>query len=419
MVQLFLTAYVGLWRRNWLEKQFQIGRFSREFRDERLAIGAPRKDEDRLIWVHVDGEESALGLSEFLVRLEELGLGRILLTSTEDLPDHFVSKRLSRNVIYRRSPLGLRTVVTQFLNNWSPNAIVWASPGLHFRALHESSKLNIPLIWVDLRLTHATRRRWLLAVNYYRSMIRKFDLILCQDRITRKLLRSLGVGRQKIHVTGSFVGGAFIPEDNRDERTQWTNALKDRQIWLAAQVPPGELNTVYDSFAKARRSAHRLILVLQTSSSRPDGLRGDQFYIADRPSATEYEREWDVIIVGKKDLGMWYRIAPVTYLGGNLSEDNSHNPFPPAQLGSALITGPNWSRYRDLYHRLDQREALEVVAGAQSLAKSVVQTLAPDRAASLAHAAWDVSTEGAQVADRAVAYVADLVGAERTQDEAA
>ncbi|MEM9716905.1 MAG: 3-deoxy-D-manno-octulosonic acid transferase, partial [Pseudomonadota bacterium] len=97
----------------------------------------------------------------------------------------------------------------------------------------------------------------------------------------------------------------------------------------------------------------------------------------------------------------------------------SQNPFAPAALGSALLTGPTWSRYRDLYDRLNHRTALEIVAGSQSLARAVVQTLPPDRAAMLAHAAWDVSTEGAKVADDAVRATSALFDKQLDLDEAA
>lgn len=416
---LFVTAYLGFWRHNWLEKQFVSGRFDRAFRDQRLSLDAPKRPKDRLIWVHVEGEEAALGISEFLLRLEGAELGQVLLTSTEDLPEHFLEKRIPKSVFYTRVPLGTRQVVRRFLEQWSPDLVIWASGRLHFRVLHEIGRAKITSIWADLRVSYSRRRSWLLVLNYYQSLIRQFDLILCQDRLSRKLLRSLGTGRQKIQVTGSLVGGAAIPEDQADRRKIWTDALKDRQIWFASHVPPGELNTVYDAFARARRKAHRLLLVLQTSSARPDGLRGDQFYIADNPDPKNYEREWDVLIVPREDRGMWYRIAPVTYLGGNLSDEDSHNPFPAAQLGSALLTGPRWTRYRDLYDRLDQRHALDVVAGAQSLARAVVVTLSPDRAAMLAHAAWDVSTEGAQAADKAVGYVVGLLEKQEARDAAA
>ncbi|MEO1562012.1 MAG: glycosyltransferase N-terminal domain-containing protein [Pseudomonadota bacterium] len=415
---LLLTAYVSLLHRNWLEKQFQNGRLLRAHKHERLALPTVSRPASKLIWVHVDGEEGALGLSEFLWRLSEKGLGAILLTSQEDLPDHFISKRIPPSIIYQRVPLGVQSITKRFLDHWSPDLLIWASTALSVRLLHDARRKGVPSIWVDIRLSYARRRKWFLMVNYYRSLIRSFDLILCQDRVTRRLLRSFGVGRQRIHVLGSFVGGGAVPDDSKARRLRWTEVLRDRQIWLAAQVTPGELNTVYDAFDRARRQSHRLLLVLQSSSERPDGLRGDQFFIAHKPSPNDYQREMDVLIVPKKDLGMWYRLAPVCYLGGNLSEGESHNPFAPAALGSAVITGPRWTRYRDLYTRLELRDAIEVVAGAQGLARTVAQTISPDRAAELAHRAWDVSTEGAQVADKAVAYVSEILIPEQ-RDEAA
>ncbi|MEO0344018.1 MAG: glycosyltransferase N-terminal domain-containing protein [Pseudomonadota bacterium] len=405
--------------RNWLENKFQNGSFDRLYRAERLVTEEIFRPKGRLIWVHVDTEDAAIGMSAFLFRITEAGFGEVLLTSEDDLLTHVREKRLPDTVIYRHAPIGTRLVVERFLSKWRPDMAIWAAPKLHFRMIHEVSKRHIPLVWLDLKLSLLDRRRWRLTPRFTRAMFKKFDLILCQDRLTQKLLRLLRIGRDKAKAIGAFHSGGGVPEDYPIERKDWQKVLKDRQIWLAAHIPPGELNTVYDAFAKAKRQAHRLLLVLHTTSARPDGLRGGQFFIADRPDASDYQREMDVVVIKERELGMWYRLAPVTYLGGNLSDAESRNPFAAASLGSALLTGPRWSRYRDLYARLDEREGLEVVAGAQSLARSVVSTLAPDRAALLAHAAWDVCTEGAQVADEAVTSIGAILGERVDQDEAA
>lgn len=418
-LRLFSTSYLGVTQRNWLEKQFQNGVLDRRYEGQRLATKCGPRPEGPLIWIHVHGSEGALGISSFAFEMSRAHRARILLTSDLDLSEQLIRKRLPEGVIYQRAPLNLRSVMRRFLDHWRPAILIWVSDKASFRVLHETMGAGIPTCWVNLRISAQKRRRMLWARRYHRTILRRFDLILCQDKTTMKMVRSFGVRKGAVHVVGSFVSGTTIPDDARSTRARWSTLLKDRQIWLAAHVPPGELNLVYDTFLKARRQSHRLLMVLQSTSSRPDGLRGSQLYISDKAKPSNYEREFDVMIVRKKDLGMWYRLAPVTYLGGNLSEDDSPNPFEPASLGSAILTGPSWTRYRDLYERLDQREALEVVAGAQSLTRSLVQTLAPDRAALLAHAAWDVSTEGAAVADRATALVMDLLPNDTRHDEAA
>ncbi|MEM9715610.1 MAG: glycosyltransferase N-terminal domain-containing protein, partial [Pseudomonadota bacterium] len=306
-LHLLGSAYFGMTYRNWLERQFQSGRFDRAFRDERLAVTPLARPKGQLLWVHIDSQETALNLSEFLSRLSDMGLGQILLTSEEDLSKHVCEKRLPAGIIYQHAPIGTRSVIRRFLDHWRPDMVLWASPKLTFRVLHEFRKNQKSMVWLDIRLTLRDRRFWRLKQNYVRSLYGRFDLFLCQDRMTQKLLRSMGVEGKKTKVIGSFTGGGTAPGDDKFRRAEWSSCLKDRQIWLAAHVPPGELNTVYDAFTKAKRQAHRLLMVLHTNSARPDGLRGDQLFISNNPDPKEYDRAWDVIIIPQSQIGMWYR----------------------------------------------------------------------------------------------------------------
>ena len=98
-------------------------------------------------------------------------------------------------------------------------------------------------------------------------------------------------------------------------------------------------------------------------------------------------------------MGLWYRIASVSFVGGSLVEVGGHNPFEPALLGSAILFGPHVRNFVDGYRRLSDAGAAVLVRSEAELAEALVATIAPDRAAAMAAAAWAACSEGAEVTD--------------------
>ncbi len=106
------------------------------------------------------------------------------------------------------------------------------------------------------------------------------------------------------------------------------------------------------------------------------------------------------------EMGLWYRIASVSFVGGSLAEVGGHNPFEPALLGSAILHGPHVRNFADGYARLGQADAAVLVRDADGLAAALTYAISPERAARMAAAAWDAMSDGAEVTDR----VLDVLG---------
>ena len=94
------------------------------------------------------------------------------------------------------------------------------------------------------------------------------------------------------------------------------------------------------------------------------------------------------------ELGLFYRLAPVAFVGGSLVERGGQNPIEPARLGAAVLAGPNVANFAALYGDLADAGALATVTDADSLAAAVGALLDDPAAAEAA------ARNAAAVADR-------------------
>ena len=127
----------------------------------------------------------------------------------------------------------------------------------------------------------------------------------------------------------------------------------------------------------------------------------------ERDVEPEPDGETEVFLAdGGGEYGLWYRLAPVTFLGGTLlGEGCSRDPLEAAALGSALITGPKAGAHGAAHQRLARARAVRSILTPADLADAAGDLLAPDRAARLAQAAWAASSDGAEATDQVLAAI--------------
>ena len=100
------------------------------------------------------------------------------------------------------------------------------------------------------------------------------------------------------------------------------------------------------------------------------------------------------------ELGLFYRLAGIAFVGGSLVAKGGHNPFEAARLGCAVLHGPDMSNCAAMAAALAAAGAAETVSGAAALAQSVSALLADQRLrAERAAAAARVAAAGLGILD--------------------
>ena len=72
------------------------------------------------------------------------------------------------------------------------------------------------------------------------------------------------------------------------------------------------------------------------------------------------------------ELGLFYRLAPLVFMGGSLVPHGGQNPIEPAKLGAAILHGPHVHNFADVYAALDGAGGALPVADGQNLPDALV-----------------------------------------------
>jgi 3-deoxy-D-manno-octulosonic-acid transferase len=344
---------------------------------------------------------------------EDLPEAVLLLTAPEDQPLPPLEDGIP--IIHQLPPMASRGPVRRFIEHWGPDASVWIERVEDPLLLETAASAGIPLFLQDATAPQGTGPR---ARKAQRRLLGMFERILAVDTREADLIRGFGTFPARIEITGRLALVHQPPSCSDIERASLARAIGSRPVWLASCPPEEELEIILQAQIHACRSLHRLLLFIvppldTLGPAYADTLAGRGFSVARRDAGEGPTDGTEIFVADCLDeIGLYYRVAPVTFLGGTFAASQVPPPMEPATLGSAILSGPAFGRHSKDLTRLQRGGGCRVVRQPANLGTSVLDLMTPDKAALLALRAWDVASDGALVMDRLVSLV---VGALRNR----
>ncbi|MEM6657798.1 MAG: glycosyltransferase N-terminal domain-containing protein [Pseudomonadota bacterium] len=382
---------------------------------------APRP-EGELLWMHVASQDRLRVVNDFGRRLQQVRGGLSVLLSVP--PDTDLNHWPESAFPIVPLPAENAGSARAFLHHWRPDIGIWVGGNVMPNVITRAEDRAIPLIQIEATpdILISKSARWLPDIARYTFDC--FTKILVTTPDAARQIRRIGVAYSKVEQAPPLQISPNPQPWPEDELTETNQTLSGRHVWLAAWVQDKEFISVLSAHRQALRMLPRLTLVL---------------HVADMHEATPLLRRlesmdlrctnWDeggtiedttqVILTSEpEDLGLWQRVAPVTFMGSSLERGaGGQEPSEAIALGSAIVHGPFIHLYQDMYERLEKVGAARVVKSATELGDAVVQLLAPDRAADMALAGWQMITEGAPQADQLIDMVQEILD-QRNADDA-
>lgn len=353
----------------------------------------------QLVWLHAPGEAAAPAMLALANRLVEEDGVAVVLTCP-------VALGVRAGVICQPPPGDTPNEVRAFLDHWRPEAAVMSEGELRPAALHEAAERGIPMMLVNGCAPAFLRERDGWYPGLMRQALGTFRHVAAVDEASARAFRKGGAALSAVAVTGRMEEESPLLPCLEAERSALARLLAARPVWLAAGVPEIEEAALIQAHRMAQQHSHRLLLiVLPADPVRAQVLapawEAEGWAVAQRSLEEEPDADIDVFLVDNPaEYGLWYRLSPVTFLGGSLmAKGPTRDPMEAAALGSAILHGPRTGSYASAFGRLGAARATRAVATATDLGEALGDLLAPDRAARLAQSAWAVASDGAEVTE--------------------
>jgi len=366
----------------------------------------PDRPDGPIVWGVAHDDHSARALIYLVERIRQMRGPCYLLLTYVGKPPRIAPRKW---VHFHALPVDTSEPSKRFLDHWNPATCIWIGGELRPALISEAKDRALPMSLLTARENLLDQSIWRWLPSLARETLDAFQTLSARDDGSKRALRKMAGARREIAVDGPMQDSVVPPAVNESVFEEVSHDLNGRPVWLAANIQEDELKDVLNAHRASVKITHRLALVLVAASfpvslEARRHLKSRGWRVCHWEDGDPIEENTQIILVEEpEDLGLWYRIAPFCFLGSSLKSGHGGcDPYLPATLGSAIIYGPNVGVHLSGYSRLAAVGAAQIVKDSSSLSSAIEKLLAADQAASMAHAAWMTTSEGAEASDAAI-----------------
>lgn len=390
---LFIAAFPG-----WVMKMLRRGGFGTGL-GERAAIYTAPLEYEPCGAVHfhaVSVGESLLALKlirEWLVREP----GRRFVLATGTATGHAVATATQipgLRVTY--SPLDFRWMIRRYLKRFEPSQIVLIEGEVWPHLLLACRQKVIPVRLVNARMSPRSARRFRKFAAWLRPIYRLLDAVAIQEPDDAGIWETLGIGREKIHDTGSlkFDPGSGTRPARQPEFQEMLDAFGiGRPVVLAASTHPGEDAWIAGAIRDANPDA-LTVIVPRHAERRAEvkmELEAAGFLVVFRSSFPEVaatgDRRHVLVIDSTGELRDWTAHAHVVIIGKSFLSTGGQNPCEAILAEKPVIFGPHMENFQPLASRLIAAGGCISASDPDELSRAIVTALDPQKARAMARQA--------------------------------
>ena len=418
-IGLFLYGLAGHLAAPFLGRYLQVrckrGRESPERLDERYGRASLARPPGPLIWIHASSIGESLSTLALIDSLRERWPNvAILLTTGTVTSAEMMAERLPKGVLHQFVPLDLKSAVERFYRHWRPNLGLIVESEIWPNLIAVAAAENVPVVGINARMSKGSYRRWLWAKPLTQALLGSFALVLAQSEEDRRHFARLGAPRCLCY--GNLKFAAAPLKADAAELARVEQQLGSRLRWLAASTHPGEEEQIARVHRTLAQKHPDLVTLLVPRHPR----RGEEIErllkerglrICRRSTRQGIEPDCEIYLADSLgELGLWFRIAEIVFVGKTLVAKGGHNPLEPAKLNCAVLYGPHSDNFSKIAEEMTAAGALRRVADADELAEAVGELLDDQNACDrLAEAGMVYANAQKQVLEKVIEDLAPLV----------
>jgi 3-deoxy-D-manno-octulosonic-acid transferase len=308
----------------------------------------------KVVWLHCVsvGETQAARplVDEFLKKNPDIAFVISTTTITGQKVAQDVFGKEAAKVFY--FPLDFAWTVRRALNRVNPSLVLIMETELWPRFLRECNQRKIPVAIVNGRLSKKSMRGYRLIKPFIKHVVGNVSLATMQSETDAKRMRSLGVQREKVYVTGNIKYDAQENESEQSLTEEFRARFgfnKERHLIVAASTHAKEENLIIEALTKLPDNPRLLVAPRHPErfNEVANLIASSKFSWTRRTNEqNESDKTCDIILLDSiGELRAVYPLAEIVFVGGSLIPKGGHNVLEPAAAGVCVVTGKHTSNF--------------------------------------------------------------------------
>lgn len=365
----------------YIKKRKERGKEDVKRFNERTGRPVLKRPEGRLFWFHGASVGESLSMLPLINRLLEIYKdSHVMVTTGTTTSAEVMGKRLPERAFHQYIPIDNPVFTTRFVKHWQPDLVLWFESDLWPGMLSSIKRKNIPLILVNGRISNKSFKRWQQFDFICKELLNCFTTCLGQSDEDAYRLKVLGA-REASCLGNIKYAGQLQPVDE-NKKAEILQQIHGRTMWLASSTHDDEEFKIARFHAELKQLFPDLLLLIaprhpnrgievkekiEKELGLTTALRSQQEPIKD---------DTDVYIADTiGEMGLWYEICPLVFIGGSLIPHGGQNFMEPSRYRDAVIVGPHMYNFTDAMNRAKKADAVIQVNDVLELTDMVKQLL--------------------------------------------
>jgi 3-deoxy-D-manno-octulosonic-acid transferase len=346
---------------------------------ERRGMSRGVRPHGPLVWIHGASVGEVLAAAALIEKLRALNI-RILLTSGTVTSASIVAKRFPADIIHQYVPYDSPRYVARFLDHWRPSLALFIESDLWPNLILSSAARRLPMVLINGRMSHRSFPRWRRITSTISALLGRFDVCLAQSQVDAE--RFTALGSRNVVTTGNLKLDVAAPPADPAKLERLMAMTRGRPIIVAASTHPGE----EEIWLEAHRTLagffpSLLSVVVPRHPNRGEAIAraitASGLHVALRSREELPTATTDIYVADTMgELGLFYRLAPIVFMGGSLVPHGGQNPIEAVKLGASIVHGPHVFNFSDVYQALDGAGGARQAGTQEALVKQLGQLLA-------------------------------------------
>ncbi len=364
----------------YIKKRIQNGKEDAKRFNERMGRPTMKRPEGKLIWLHgASVGESVSMLSLINKLLEQYPDAHVMVTTGTVTSADVMGKRLPERAFHQFVPIDNPKFVTRFIRHWQPDLALWFESDLWPALLSGIKRKNIPLILVNGRISNKSFKRWQQFDFISKELLGCFTFCLGQTEEDAYRLRVLGA--KDSMCLGNLKYAGINPPVDENKKNEIQSQIGSRPLWVVSSTHNDEELKIGKFLKRVNEQVSDLITIIAPrhptrGTEIQEQLNGLGLKTALRSKGEKINKDTEVYIADTiGEVGIWYDMAPIVFIGGSLIPHGGQNFMEPSRFRDAVIVGPHMHNFTDAMNRAKKADAVIQVNDVQELEETLLQLL--------------------------------------------
>ena len=377
-IYLFITRYFEILFTLILKYRLIIGKEDKERIHERKGVSRFKRPDGQLIWFNAASVGEVLSVLQLIRSLNRKDKKlNFLITSTTITSARIIGKMIPENCQHQFAPIDTFSATKSFLGHWKPDLAIFVEGEFWPRLLLEAKERKIPLGLINARMEKQSFENWNKVNQTAKRIMETFNFAFAQNEVTANRLLALGMNREVLLGICSIKEQAQPLGFDPIELQKLKEVFLGRKIWVAASTHPGEEEILAIAQRKLYTFDKRYLLILVPRHPERGDLIANHLAttvhgIALRSKEHEVNSETEIYLADTLgELGLWYNLSEIAFLGGSMVNIGGHNPYEPCRFGTAIIHGSFVHNFQEIFDLLLSEGASILVKNSSNLVQQI------------------------------------------------